>query len=94
MKKNFLSIHHYILAKIIYKMKIKYFSDTDTAMLEFRDKDVSETVSIGENIVMDLDENGNLIALTIEHAKEQAGFPFLSFEQIEQNLSVESLADA
>ena len=73
-------------------MKIKYFPDTDTALLEFHEKDVVETVSIGENIVLDLDNVGNLIAMTIEHAKYQAGFPFLSFEQIDKNTEEKSIA--
>jgi len=31
-------------------MKIKYFSDTDTALLEFSDAEVVETREINENI--------------------------------------------
>ena len=31
-------------------MRVKYFSDTDTAYLEFRDNDVYETKKISENI--------------------------------------------
>ena len=31
-------------------MKIKYFSDTDTALLEFSDAEVAETREINENI--------------------------------------------
>ena len=30
-------------------MKIKYFSDTDTALLEFSDAEVAETREINEN---------------------------------------------
>lgn len=73
-------------------MKIKYFPDTDTALVEFHDRDVSETVAIGENIVLDLDAAGNLVAMTIEHAKQQAGLPYLSFEQIDKQLKDESIA--
>jgi len=64
-------------------MKIKYFPDTDTALVEFHNLEVADTVGIGENIVIDLDASGNLVAMTIEHAKQQAGLPFLSFEQFE-----------
>ena len=73
-------------------MKIKYFADTDTALVEFQDKEVAETVGIGENIVLDLDDAGNLVAMTIEHAKHQAGLPYLSFEQIDEHLKEESIA--
>ena len=64
-------------------MKIKYFSDTDTAMVEFSDHEVSETKDINENIYIDLDASGNLVAMTIEHARQQASLPYVSFEQVE-----------
>ncbi|OGP75308.1 MAG: hypothetical protein A2V86_14190 [Deltaproteobacteria bacterium RBG_16_49_23] len=66
-------------------MKIKYFSDTDTALVEFSDLEVSETKEINENIYIDLDTSGNLVAMTIEHARQQASLPFLSYEQIEKS---------
>ena len=50
-------------------MRVKYFSDTDTAHIEFTDSDVQETKEISENIYIDIDENGNLVSMTIEHAK-------------------------
>jgi uncharacterized protein YuzE len=49
-------------------MKIKYFTDTDTALLEFSGRQVAQTKEINENIYVDLDENGNLVNMTIEHA--------------------------
>ena len=33
-------------------MRVKYFSDTDTALIEFTDSDVQETKEISENIYM------------------------------------------
>jgi uncharacterized protein YuzE len=65
-------------------MKIKYFSDTDTALVEFSDLEAAETKEINENIYIDLDTSGNLVAMTIEHARQQASLPFLSYEQIEK----------
>jgi uncharacterized protein YuzE len=64
-------------------MKIKYFSDTDTALLEFSDLEIAETKEINENIYIDLDASGNLVSMTIEHARQQASLPHLSYEQIE-----------
>ena len=66
-------------------MKIKYFSDTDTALLEFSDREVAETKEINENIYVDLDASGNLVAMTIEHARQQASLPHLSYEQVEDS---------
>jgi len=65
-------------------MKIKYFSDTDTALVEFSDREVAETKEINENIYLDLDASGNLVAMTNEHAREQASLPHLSYEEVEK----------
>jgi uncharacterized protein YuzE len=67
-------------------MKIKYFPDTDTALVEFSGRKVAETKEINENIYIDLDTSGNLVAMTIEHARKQASLPHLSYEQIEKDL--------
>jgi uncharacterized protein YuzE len=56
-------------------MKIKYFSDTDTGLVEFSELEVAETKEINENIYIDLDTSGNLVAMTIEHARQQASLP-------------------
>lgn len=60
-------------------MKIKYFSETDTALVEFSDKPVHETVEVNENIFLDLDLSGSLVSMTIEYAKNQANLDELSF---------------
>lgn len=62
-------------------MNIKYFKDTDTALLEFSDALVDETREISENVVVDLDKDGNLVSMTIEHAAIVAKLPHLSFEE-------------
>lgn len=64
-------------------MKVKYFPETDTALVEFSDREVAETKEINENIYIDLDASGNLVAMTVEHARQQASLPDLSYEQIE-----------
>lgn len=63
-------------------MKLKYFSDTDTAHVEFTDKVVYETNEISENIYVDLDQNGNLVSMTIEHAKANAGLWEFSYQEM------------
>jgi len=69
-------------------MKIKYFSDTDTALLEFSENVIKETQEISENIYIDIDEKGNLVSITIEHAKTNARLPDISYEQIGEGLKV------
>lgn len=63
-------------------MKVRYFSDTDTALVEFVNKKIFETREINENIYVDLDEEGNLVSMTIEHAKANAGLWEFSFQEV------------
>ncbi len=63
-------------------MKVKYFSDTDTAHVEFTNREVSETKGISENVYIDLDANGNLVNMTIEHAKENASLTEFSYLEV------------
>ena len=63
-------------------MKVKYFADTDTLHIELRPGPVAESRDLDENTLLDLDQAGNICALTIEHAKDRAGIPSLSYEQV------------
>ncbi len=65
-------------------MKIRYFADTDTALIEFLNVPIIETKEISENLYIDLDAKGNLVSMTIEHAKEKAGISEVSFQQMEK----------
>jgi uncharacterized protein YuzE len=63
-------------------MKVKYFPDTDTAHVEFTTGEVHETKEISENIYVDIDEFGNLVSMTIEHAKANAGLSEFSYQEM------------
>jgi uncharacterized protein YuzE len=63
-------------------MKIRYFADTDTLLIEFRDVPVAETRDLDENTLIDLDAEGNILSITIEHASTRADAPAFSYEQI------------
>lgn len=41
-----------------------------------------ETKDLDENTLLDLDADGNLCAITVEHASERTDIPHFSFEQI------------
>ena len=68
-------------------MKIKYFSDTDTAYIEFTDNEVYETKEINENIYVDLDKNGDVVSMTIEHAKRSSGISEFSYQEIPRRIA-------
>lgn len=63
-------------------MNIKYFQETDTLYIEFRKGEIAETRDLDENMVLDLDADGNVCAITVEHASERADIPHFSFEQV------------
>jgi len=53
-------------------------------LIEFSNVPVVETKEISENLYIDLDEKGNLVSMTIEHAKEKANLSEVSFLQMEK----------
>lgn len=63
-------------------MKIKYFQETDTLHIEFNKGKISETRGLDENMLLDMDADGNICSMTIEHAKQRADIPHFSYEQI------------
>ncbi len=63
-------------------MKIRYFADTDTLHIEFRDVPVAETRELDENTLLDVDAQGDICAITVEHASDRAGIPQFSYELI------------
>ena len=63
-------------------MKVRYFIDTDTLLMELRDSPVGETRDLDEDTTLDLDLHGQICAITIEHASRRAGAPELTYEQV------------
>jgi uncharacterized protein YuzE len=68
-------------------MEIKYFQDSDTLLVNFIDKEIVETRDINENTLIELDIDGNLVSMTIEHAKKQANMEDFSYRQVMKNES-------
>jgi uncharacterized protein YuzE len=63
-------------------MKIQHFKDTDTIYIQFTNNPVVDTSELNENTLLDLDKDGGLVAITIEHASEQAILPYFAYEQL------------
>ena len=64
-------------------MKIRYFEDTDTLYIELREAAVAETRDLDENTLIDIDDQGRMVAMTIEHAKDRAELANFVFERVE-----------
>ena len=60
-------------------MKVRYFPDTDTLLVDFSDRKVAETRDLNENVLVELDESGHVVSMTIEHAKQQTDVAEFSY---------------
>jgi len=64
-------------------MKITYFKDTDTLLVNFNNNDIVDTKDLGENVLIETDNRGNIVSMTVEHAKKQAEISNFSYNQVE-----------
>jgi uncharacterized protein YuzE len=63
-------------------MKVSYFEDTDTLYIEFRNSDIAESRDLDENTLLDVDAEGNVCAITFEHASQRTDVSRLIVEGI------------
>jgi uncharacterized protein YuzE len=68
-------------------MKIKYFEDTDTALLEIGGGTPTETRELSEDIYLDLDETGHVVSITVEHASLRGDLSEVTFKRINKSNS-------
>ncbi len=61
-------------------MKVKYFPDTDTLLVSFSDRPIVETRDLNENVLVEFDEAGRVVSMTIEHAKQQTDVGEFSYQ--------------
>jgi uncharacterized protein YuzE len=63
-------------------MKIRYFENTGTLHIEFRDSGIVDTKDLDENTTIDVDAEGNVLAITFEHASKRTDIKHLTHEGI------------
>ncbi len=51
-------------------MELEYFDDTDTLMITLSERPITDHIDVNENMLVELDDSGKIVAVTIEHAKE------------------------
>jgi len=61
-------------------MRVKYFPDTDTLLLTFNDKEITETRDLNDNVLVELDGDGRVVSMTIEHARQQTDVGEFSYQ--------------
>jgi uncharacterized protein YuzE len=63
-------------------MELRYFPDTDTLLINFTHRDIVETRDINENILVELDQDGHLVSMTVEHAKQHMDLENFSYQNV------------
>jgi len=61
-------------------MKVKYFPDTDTLLVNFSDGKIVDTRDLNEDVLVELDDAGHVVGMTIEHAKQQTDVAEFSYQ--------------
>jgi len=61
-------------------MKAKYFPDTDTFLIQFSNAEIAETYDLNENVLVEIDRDGRVVSMTVEHAKEQMDITEFSYQ--------------
>jgi uncharacterized protein YuzE len=70
-------------------MRVKYFAETDTTLLEFSTNPPVETRELNENIYLDFDEHGRVVSLTIEHASKSTNVEEFLYQRIPAGLAAD-----
>jgi len=63
-------------------MKIRYFEDTDTALVEIGGQAIAETRELSEDVYLDLDATGNVVSITIEHVSRHGDLSEIVFQRV------------
>ena len=61
-------------------MQAKYFSDMDTLLLQFSKHDITETYDLNEDVLVEVDKDGHVVSMTIEHARQQTDVNEFSYQ--------------
>ncbi|MBD2233819.1 DUF2283 domain-containing protein [Phormidium tenue] len=67
-------------------MKLTYFPDTDTLYIDLADRPSTESEVLNENLIIDFDNQGRPVGITVEHYSQTVTTP-----AIEVSLSGELL---
>ena len=62
-------------------MDVRYFPDTDTLVVDFNDHKIVETKDLNDNVLVELDKDGHLVTITVEHAKDQTDVGEFSYHR-------------
>lgn len=61
-------------------MQAKYFADTDTLLIQFSKNDIVETYDLNEDVLVEVNNHGHVVSMTIEHARQQTDVNEFSYQ--------------
>jgi len=61
-------------------MQAKYFPDTDTLLLTFSQNEIVDTYDLNEDVLVEVDKDGHVVRMTVEHAKQQMNVNEFSYQ--------------
>ena len=64
------------------EMKVRYFEDADTAPVEIGTAAARETRELTPDVYVDLDAEGRVVSITIEHASRRGNSSEFTFERV------------
>lgn len=72
-------------------MKFKYYQETDSLYIDLISKPGTDSKEVADGVVVDLDSEGNIVGIDIDHASKRVDLEELSFSKmpfIEKDLSI------
>jgi len=72
-------------------MKFKYYPETDSLYIDLSAKPSTDSKEVADGVVIDLDSDGNIVGIDIDHASKRVDLEDLSFSKIpfiEKDLSI------
>jgi len=63
-------------------MKLHYYPETDSLYIDLSSKPSADSREIADGVVMDLDEQGNIVGIDIQHASERLDLSTLEAEAL------------
>jgi uncharacterized protein YuzE len=63
-------------------LRIQYFEDTDTLYVVLKESETAETKDLDEHTLVEFDAQGNLVSMTIEHARERTDLADFSYSRV------------
>ena len=63
-------------------MKIRYYPETDSLYVEFKAGPGAETLAVNNSVNIDIDANGEIVGLDIDHASKRLDLSELEIEAL------------